>query len=353
MRPKVVILSAFLTPFRSGAEACVEEVSRRLRGRYDITIVTCRLRAGLPKEDTLNGIRVIRVGLGLPLDKWLFPLLAPGVVAHLRPDIIHAVLESYAGVALGLCHRWSPQAKRILTCQSTNTTFLMQWIHRAAHRVTVISWALMARARRMHREDALLLPNGIDYSAIRSACDVHPRVRGRLLFAGRLERVKGIDTLLHALALVRDQLRFDVHIAGRGSQRHALEQLAKTLKIDDRVRFLGYLEAPALYREYAEAEIFCGLSRSEALGNVFLEAQAAGCAVVATNVGGIPDSVADGVTGVLVPPDDPQAAAAALRKFHEDHEWMQSLAIEGIVRTRSYDWNEIAEEYDALYASVL
>jgi len=78
MKPRVVILSAFATPLRSGAEACVEEVSARLKDRYDITVVTARMRKDLPRRDVLpGGVAIRRVGFGLPLDKWLFPILAP------------------------------------------------------------------------------------------------------------------------------------------------------------------------------------------------------------------------------------------------------------------------------------
>src|SRR3989338_11439240 len=78
MKPRLIILSAFLSPFRSGAEACAEEVALRLSDRYGITIVTARLRGDLPREDFLRGkVKVVRVGLGFGFDKWLFPFLAP------------------------------------------------------------------------------------------------------------------------------------------------------------------------------------------------------------------------------------------------------------------------------------
>lgn len=110
---------------------------------------------------------------------------------------------------------------------------------------------------------------------------------------------------------------------------------------------------PAVYAEFAAAKIFCGLSRSEALGNVFLEAQAAGCAVLATSVGGIPEIVTNGLHGLLVPPDDVTAAAKALRTLLTDASKSQVLAEAGKTHAAAYDWQTIADQYGQVYLSAL
>ncbi len=352
MAKKIVLFSTFLTPFRSGAEACVEEVSARLQKEYDITIITARLRKDLPKQDKLlSGVPVIRVGIGRSIDKWLFPILAPLTARKLKPDILHAVLESYAGLALVVSRIVYPKAKRLLTCQSTNTTLLLGTIHKSGHAVTAISSVLVERAKKFGR-DAELIPNGIELSVIQAACKTTPKVPRRILFVGRLEPMKGVDTLLEALSLL-PQKDWTLHIVGDGSQMKPLKQLAKKLDIADNARFLGRLTGPLLWSEYAEAEIFCGLSRSEALGNVFLEAQAAGCAVVTTNVGGIPDIVQDGNTGMLVPPNDAKSATEAIEKLSKDKEARQRLGEAGKANASGYDWEAIAKKYDETYQRVL
>ncbi len=353
MKPRIVILSAFLTPFRSGAEACVEEVPSRLSERFDFTIVTAKLRSDLPRRSLLpGGAPVERVGIGHSIDKWLFPFLAPFAARRLRPDIIHAVLESFAGLALVFCQFLVPSAKRILTCQSTNTTLFIPLLHRSSDRVTAISSVLMERGKNFGREDMTLISNGISYSEIEHACQVGKREPGRILFVGRLEPMKGVDTLLEAYASMSIG---DSHlkIVGDGSQCSSLERLSRELGIADRVSFAGYLSPPALYAEFASAEIFAGLSRSEAFGNVFLEAQAAGLAVVATKVGGIPDIVADGETGLLIPPDDSSAAAAALTCLLADTDKRQRFAQAGMAHAKQYDWSVIAQRYAQVYDDLL
>lgn len=356
MRPRVVLLSAFLSPFRSGAEACVEEIALRLCEEFAITIVTAKLTGKPPEDDPFHGrVQVVRVGLGCRFDKWLFPFLVPLAVRRIAPHSIHAVLESYAGLALLLSHLLVPRARTILTCQSTNTSFLVKTMHRHVDCVTVISRALLARASHFGRTDALLIPNGVDAAAIATACERHAKVRGRTLFVGRLEAMKGVDVLLKAFARLGASARqggAHLRIVGGGSERARLEAMAEHLDLGDRVAFIGYLPSPQVFREYAEAEVFCGLSRSEALGNVFLEAEAAGCAVIATRVGGIPDIVEDQRTGFLLEPNDVEAAAAALELLLTDERRRAELAEAGRQNARTYDWSGIAERYAEVYRNV-
>lgn len=352
-RAQIVILSAFFRPFRSGAEAMVEEVALRLKDEYDITIVTARLSSKLPRTEILSDrITIRRVGLGRSIDKWLFPLLGAIAVMRRKPKIVHAVLESYAGLALVMCRFLSPTSKRILTLQSTNTSMFLKRMHRTADVITAISSYLILRAKEYGRSDVIYIPNGIALDDIRHALTRYPREHGRILFVGRLEPMKGVDTLLEAFAMLQD-LPVTLMIVGDGSERARLEALTEELRIADRVSFQGFIETPKIYDIYAQAEVFAGLSRSEALGNVFLEAQAAQLAVVATSVGGIPEIVKDKETGILVRPDEPKAAAAALRQLFEDTILRQRLVEASQTRLPEFDWNAIAARYDSVYKKIL
>lgn len=352
MKPRIVILSAFLSPMRSGAEACAEEVPLALQHEFDFTIVTARMCKCLPKTDKLDGtIPIIRVGLGTTFDKWLFPFLAPVAVKKLKPDLVHAVLETFAGMALMVFRLLSIRTKTILTCQTTNRQFLKQPIVSAPHTVTAISRVLVEQCEGYRRDTVIYIPNGLHYNDFQEAQRRMKRVSGRIVFVGRLEKMKGIDTLIRAFAGTSKPAT--LRIIGEGSQRRSLEQLVTDLGLADRVEFAGYVKASTIAEEYAQAEIFCGLSRSEALGNVFLEAQAAGCGVIGTRVGGIPDSIDDGNNGLLVEVDDIEAATDALNRLLVDDKLRSDLVTMALKVSENYDWQNIAQRYRQVYEEEL
>src|SRR5207245_5777728 len=126
-------------------------------------------------------------------------------------------------------------------------------------------------------------------------------------FSCLLGRLKGVDVLLRAAATLPGLL---VEVAGDGPERPGLEA------IDPSATFLGW--QPRLDDLLARWDVFALPSREEAFGIAALEAMAAGRPVVATRVGGLPELIEDGLTGLLVPPDDPAALAAALARLAAD-----------------------------------
>ena len=133
------------------------------------------------------------------------------------------------------------------------------------------------------------------------------RKRPIVLTTARLHRGKGINYLLHAAKLIPEAIFL---IAGDGPHRNELEQLAEKLGLAGQVQFLGYREdIPELL---AACDLFVLPSLYEALGLSVIEAMAAEKPVVATAVGGVKESVLDGVTGLLVAPKDPEGLAVAI-----------------------------------------
>jgi glycosyltransferase involved in cell wall biosynthesis len=165
-----------------------------------------------------------------------------------------------------------------------------------------------------------IVANGIDPAAFARSAD--PALRARLagspdrplvLTAARLSPQKAIDGLLSAAVLVPDAI---FAIAGDGPDRAALEARAQALGIAPRVRFLGPRDdIPELL---AACDLFVLPSLFEGLPLSVLEAMAAGKPVAATRIPGTDEAVADGETGILVPPGDAPALAAAIRAFLSD-----------------------------------
>src|SRR5207247_5934205 len=145
-----------------------------------------------------------------------------------------------------------------------------------------------------------------------------PDGRGPVLFVGRLVERKGVAHLIEAIARLGSRGP-RLEIVGEGPERPGLEALAARLGVVDRVVFRGKIPPDELQASYARAAV-CVLPSvldargdTEGLGVVLLEAMNHGTPVIASRVGGIPDIVEDGVSGLLVPPGDADALAAAVR----------------------------------------
>ncbi len=169
---------------------------------------------------------------------------------------------------------------------------------------------------------------------------------------GRLDPVKGHGTLVRAFARVLGQ-HPDAHLvlAGEGECRPACEALARELGAGERVRFLGWRDD---VKELLGAmDLFVLPSLNEGMGRAVVEAMAAGLAVVATRVGGVPQVVAEGVTGVLVPPEDPASLAEAIGRLLSRPGERQAMGQAGRQRAPAFSAERMCEELDALYRRLL
>ncbi len=202
---------------------------------------------------------------------------------------------------------------------------MRRWIRHTLERSSVVialstRWAgfLQAFAPRARVE---VIPNSVPMPAP-AAGQAAP---GRILFLGQVEPRKGIHELVEAVALLRERFpQIELAIGGQG----ALEEVrrrARELGVADRVTELGWIDAARKAQELARAAIFCLPSHAEGLPMAMLEAMAAGKAIVVTGVGGIPDAVRDGDNGLLVPPGDVGALAAALARLLGDEGERQRL----------------------------
>lgn len=234
-----------------------------------------------------------------------------------------------------------------------------------ADAVTAVSGAVAESLRADYGLDPVrvkVVPNGADppdEEAERPAMRRYRESLGagmlRPLWAcvGRLERQKGQDVLLEALALLRRRgIDFVCAFAGDGSLRESLESRRDALGLGAHARFLGQLEDPAPLLAAADAVVLP--SRWEGLPLVVLEALARGRPVVASAVGGIPEVIEDGVEGRLVPPDDAPALAAALEDFFRRSDVAQQMGRRGarLIQER-YTWPRVVESFEAVYDEVM
>jgi D-inositol-3-phosphate glycosyltransferase len=180
-----------------------------------------------------------------------------------------------------------------------------------------------------------------------------------ILFTGRLERLKGVEILIHALAAILDgRTARDVRLlvlgadssngileAGvHGGERARLEALAVETGVDDRVDFLGAVLHEELPAYYSLADVCAVPSYSESFGLVAIEAEACGTPVVASRIGGLRQLVLDGITGVTVASHEPMAWAEALRHVIDDPETSSVMGSAGRRLAQAYSWETSAEK---------
>ncbi|WP_089721719.1 glycosyltransferase [Candidatus Entotheonella palauensis] len=183
-----------------------------------------------------------------------------------------------------------------------------------------------------------------------------------LLFIGRLQPLKGIDTLLKCVHDVRqrhDDLR--VLIVGGGvdaddpherQERERLYTLMQELRLDDYVRFIDAQPQEELAYYYAAADLLVMPSHYESFGMVVLEAMACGTPVVASHVGGLASTVLPGQTGFLAPVGDVQAFAQAVEQLIGAPELWQSMSEAAYLRAQAYTWPRIMKRTLQLYREV-
>lgn len=231
-----------------------------------------------------------------------------------------------------------------------------------------LRWLLHADTRKV-----TVIPPGVDLElfhpippeAAKAAIGVPPSDK-LLLFAGRIEPLKGVDTLIRAMALLRGRPGIPERLclsviggdpsddpAAANSEMERLKQLREELGIGDIVTFLGARDQDTLQFYYSAAEAVIVPSHYESFGLVALEAMACGTPVVASEVGGLAFLVRDGETGFHVPDRDPEALCEAIGALLSDAALRERLGLQAAAYARQYAWPIIADRIVKVYEELL
>jgi glycosyltransferase involved in cell wall biosynthesis len=201
--------------------------------------------------------------------------------------------------------------------------------------------------------DAVVVPNGIPDPPAPSGRDVRaelgvPAGSPLVLALGRLDPQKGFDVLIEAAGRMPDVV---VAIAGEGGERAALEEVARRHGVQERVLMPGF--RPDVPDLLAAANVAVFPSRFEGSPLSVIECMAAGAAIVATRVGGVPELLEDGVHGLLVPPEDPEALAAAVLRVARDEELRTELGARARERQQAeFDLEAMLDRLCELYGEL-
>ena len=201
---------------------------------------------------------------------------------------------------------------------------------------------------------ARIVPNIIDLGRFHAARCSGSSVAPRILVARNLEPIYDNATALRAFHIVRQSFpEARLTVAGSGPERAALEQLAQELGLRDAVEFAGRVENDDMARLYHASDLMVNPSLADNMPISILEALACGVPVVSTNVGGIPRIVEHGKTALLVPPQHPEAMAAAMLRVLNDQAMAATMRRAGSESVRQYTWENVRLRLFDVYFDVL
>lgn len=186
-----------------------------------------------------------------------------------------------------------------------------------------------------------VVPNGVDLDRFHPS-PTPTRTPRKVLFVGRLIANKGPDTMLRAFAEVASAFPdSSLTMVGEGPMRRSLERLAYDLQLEDRVEFLGY--RPDVERAMRQSDIFVRPSLVEGMPLTILEAMASGLPVVASNLPGIEEVIANGESGLLVEPGSHAEVGAAILDLMRDHSLRNRVASRARFRIETaFSWDVTA-----------
>ena len=357
---RVLHIGKYYAPQRGGIERHVQDLAEwQVRNGIDTDVLVHQPRGRWRNaHDVVNGVAVQRAGcfaapLYTPLSPAL-PWLLARALANSRPDLLHlhlpnpsclAVLASQRARALPWIVHWHADLSGDLPSTALRLAYrayrpVEQSILARAHAIIATSRAYLdaSTALSAWRSKAHVVALGIgDDAASRAAPPAWPGDADapRFLAVGRLSHYKGFDVLLDALARIP---RARLLLIGDGECADALRAQVQRLDLGTRVSLLHGTDDDTLRAAYAEADAFVlpSIDRSEAFGLVLLEAMRAGLPVIASAVrgSGIGHVVADGHSGLLVPPGDVNALADAMSRIAASTELRLSLGSAGRARWR-------------------
>lgn len=177
--------------------------------------------------------------------------------------------------------------------------------------------------------------------------------RLEILCLSRLTERKGINYLVAAMPILRKKYpQVHLKIVGEGDAAQSLRQMVTTLKLEDRVEFLGHVAHDNLPQIYAQADIFVLPSLNEGMSNTILEALSAGLPIITTDTGGTKELVKDGKNGFIIKMKDPADIAEKIEKFIQNKSLSTAMSLASRKKAERLSWENIAKEYWELYKKV-
>ena len=208
--------------------------------------------------------------------------------------------------------------------------------------------------RKMTDSKTYIIPNGININSISSIEPFHSNKKNIIFYIGNLIKIKGVDVLINSFYEVKKYIPDSyLFIAGTGEERNELKELVKELDLENDLYFLGYISGEEKYSLMKSANVLVLPSLWESLPIAVLEGMACGKPIIASNVGGVPYLVDDGVNGFLVQPGEVNELADKIITLLKDKKLQEAMGRESLNRSEDFEWNKIAEKTFEAYKEII
>lgn len=345
-------------PLSGGAEVHLHEVFSRIARMGHKVMLLCSSYPGAPREETINGIQVIRRG-----GRYLFNFrFLYEYVLHLRRLSFDIVVEDMNKIPFfvplyarkpvyGITHHLFGKSIYL----ETNVLFAsyVYWMERVAvwlykrRRIPFIVGSPSTKRELLQagfrEEDVTLINYGVDHETynLRNAVKSPTPLVG---YFGRLKKYKCVDHLLQALPIVLEKVpHLELVIIGEGDDRERLEHLTRALDLQHRVQFAGFVSEERKIELLQRMWCKVTTSSKEGWGLTVIEANACGTPVLASNVEGLRDAVRDEETGLLYEFGNIEDLAAKLIRMLTDEALRTRLGANAVIWSKQFNWQKAAE----------
>jgi len=373
---RILVINYEYPPIGGGGGQVCQSIAEELASRgYEITVLTAHL-AGLPKEESLNQVRVIRLpsfrkqpykaGF-LTMAMFVLAAILPGyqIIRRWHPELIHVHFAVPSGAVAWILHRLTG-VPYILTAHlgdvpggvPEKTGRWFRWVHpltvpiwKDAARCTAISEFTALLARQQYGVSPQVIPNGMAIRIDKSKPLMvnQPPV---IIFVGRFAMQKNLLELVEILNQVRD-LPWRCILVGDGPMRSQIQNRLDELGLTDRFTLTGWVSPDDVQHYMGQSDVLFMPSLSEGLPMVGILALACGLAIVANNVGGFSDLVVQGQNGYLADVGDRGALVDAMRQFLSDPQALLNARRCSLEFAGRFDIKAIVGRYEEVFREVI
>ncbi|MBI2009269.1 glycosyltransferase family 4 protein [Candidatus Saccharibacteria bacterium] len=366
---RVLEVCSLYSPHAGGVETMTQELNKRIYADgHEVVVLTKKWPDTLLGHEIINDVPVYRL---LPAnaqsDYEALARSTADLATVLAPDVIHTigVRRPMPMIALMLGRRYQVPVLGTVVGSEVPDVYdtSNNWIWESGKEnikpsllqfdvVNAVSRAIATNTIRVlpELETVDVLPVGIDSSAYDTIPPSEKYLAGSYIFSlRRLEYSKGVDLLIDAYAsLIQEGISLDLVIAGEGPEEQTLRHQVEMLGITEKVHFLGKVALDNGIGLLKSAAMTVVPSRSEGGGLINTEANAVGCPLIATDVGGIREYTS-GDASFLIEPNSPNAIKKAIKQVLDDRNCTESKVLEGRRISRTLDWDIVYDRYKELY----